>query len=88
MKQDLIRLIKELVGHEFLYLDTSVLIKTTPHTWPIQIWAVCVSPADEIYLMNGLEQWDKLEEGDSNYTKALSSIYQRVQAYHKNFKTA
>jgi hypothetical protein len=88
MKQEVVKMIRELVGGENLYFDTSLLIKITPHTWPVQIWAVSVSPKDEIYLMDGLEVWHQLEETDTNYHKVLSTLYQRLQAYHKNFKTA
>jgi hypothetical protein len=88
MKEDVIKIIKELVGHEYLYFDTSLLVKVSPHTWPVQMWAVCVSPKDEIFLMDGLEQWHELEETDTNYSVVLSTLYQRVNAYHKQFKTA
>jgi hypothetical protein len=52
------------------------------------MWAVCVSPKDEIYLMDGLEQWHQLEETDDNYGFVLSTLYQRVNAYYKQIKTA
>lgn len=79
MKKETTEIIKGLVGHEFLYFATSLLIKISPHTYPVQIWAVCVSPDDEIYLMDGLEQWYKLEETDTNYSRILSTLYQRVK---------
>ena len=36
-----IEIVKELVGNEFLYFDTKVEIKTSPHTYPFAAWAVC-----------------------------------------------
>lgn len=88
MKQQIIESVKNLVGNEFLYFDTSLLIKFTPHTWPIQIWAVCVSPQGDIYLMDGFEEWHKLEETDTNYDRVLSTLYQRISTIEKLFKTA
>jgi hypothetical protein len=88
MKEEIIETIKGLVGHEFLYFDSSLLVKHSPHSWPVQIWAACVSPADEIYLMDGHEQWSKLEETDRSYQEVLAALYQRVKRIEKQFKTA
>lgn len=87
MKEEIVRLIKEMVGHEFLYFDTSLLVKITPHTWPVQMWAVCVSPKHEIFLMDGFEQWHQLEETDINYSVILSTLFQRIQTIYKQVKT-
>lgn len=88
MKQQIIEIVKGLVGTEFLYFDTSLVMKSSPHTYPVHIWAVCVSPNDEIYLMDGFEQWEKLEETDRNYDQVLSTLFQRVSRIEKQFKTA
>lgn len=88
MKQQAIEIIKGLVGHEYLYFDSSLLVKMTPHTWPLQIWGACVSPAGDIYLMDGHQEWHKLEETDRNYHEVLCALYQRVSRIEKQFKTA
>lgn len=88
MKEQIVEMVKGLVGNEYLYFDTSLLIKLSPHTWPIQIWAVCVSPSNDIYIMDGFEQWEKLEESDRNYSEVLLTLFQRVSRIEKQFKTA
>jgi hypothetical protein len=88
MKETIIAMIKDLVGNEYLYFQTSLLVKITPHTWPVQIWAVCVSPKNQIFLMDGLETWNELEETDRNYSVVLQSLFQRMQAIYKTYKTA
>lgn len=88
MKQDVIKMVKDLVGHTYLYFDTALLIKLTPHTWPMAIWGVCVSPSDQVYLMDNAEQWHELKESDVNYSKALNSLYQRVKSIQSTYKTA
>jgi hypothetical protein len=87
MKENIITMIKEMVGHEYLYFSTSLLVKITPHTWPVQMWAVSVSPSDEIFLMDGFEAWHKLEETDRNYSLILSTLNQRIQMIYKQVKT-
>lgn len=87
MKQEIVTMIKGLVGFQYLYFDTPLLIKLTPHTWPVQIWAATVSPSGEIYLMddlmNGDEQWFQLEESDRNYDIVLATLYQRIKTIYK-----
>ena len=88
MKEQTIEIIKGLVGNEYIYFDTSLLIKLTPHTWPVQIWACCVSPSNEIWLMTGYEEWFELEETDKNYDMVLATLFQRVSRIKKTYKTA
>lgn len=76
---DSIEIIKNLVGHDILYFDRAVDIQATPHTYPMQAWAVCVSPHDELYVMDNEEQWDKLELSDRNGALVIGSLYQRLQ---------
>jgi hypothetical protein len=88
MKQELINQVKNLVGEDGnLYFASSLLVKITPHTWPVQIWAVSVKE-NRIALMDGLQNWFELEETDKNYSVVLSTLYQRIQTIYKLAKTA
>ena len=83
MKQEITRLIKDLVGENGnLYFDTALLIKLTPHTWPVQMWAVSVKD-DRIALMDYYQNWSELEEGDNNYDQVLQTLYQRIKTIEK-----
>lgn len=83
MKQEITRLVKDLVGENGnLYFDTALLIKLTPHTWPVQMWAVSVKD-DRIALMDYYQNWSELEEGDNNYDQVLQTIYQRIKTIEK-----
>jgi hypothetical protein len=88
MKQEIVSIIKDLVGHQFLYFNTALLIKLSPHSWPLAIWAICVSPSDQIYVMDNAEEWHELKTSDINYDKVLSTIYQRVKTIKPTYKTA
>ena len=70
---------KDLVGHDYLYFDTAVEVKTTPHSHPFNAWAVCVSPADDLFVMDSDEQWHKVELSDVNASLVLGSLYQRLK---------
>lgn len=85
MKETIITQVKELVGEGVLYFHTALQAKVTPHTWPVQMWAVCVK-GDRIALMDGVQMWHELEETDKNYPIVLSSLYQRIQTIYKQVK--
>lgn len=86
MYKEIVQLVKDLVNHEYLYFDTALQIKLSPHSWPLLMWAVCVSPSDQIFLMDGGEQWHQLEESDINSNKVIETLYQRVSLIHKQYK--
>lgn len=71
--------VKDLVGHEFLYFDTAVEVKITPHSFPFNAWAVCVSPKDELFVMDSDEQWHQIELRDDNAALVIGSLYQRLK---------
>ena len=81
-------MIKELVGHEYLYFDTPVEIKTTPHSHPFAAWAVSVSPNDDIYVMDSDEEWHQLELEDNNAALVIGSLYQRLRLMRVQYKKA
>jgi hypothetical protein len=87
MKDEILKIISELVGDGTLYFSTSLLAKVTPHTWTVQMWAVCVK-GNRIALMDGAEMWHELEETDRNYSIVISSLYQRVRTIKQTLKTA
>jgi hypothetical protein len=78
MFQECVDIVKGLVGHEFLYFNTAVEVRTSPHSFPFNAWAVSVSPKDELYIMDSEEQWHKLEMQDSNAALVIGSLYQRL----------
>lgn len=59
--QECIDIVKELVGHEFLYFDITIEVKITPHSFPFNAWAVCVGPKGHCLLwtvMNNGIRWN------------------------------
>ena len=77
--QECADIVKELVGNEYLYFDNAVEVKVTPHSFPFMALAVCVSPKDELYVMDSDEQWHKVELEDYNAALVIGSLYQRLQ---------
>ena len=88
MFQECIDIVKELVGHEFLYFDTAIEVKVTPHSFPFNAWAVCISPKDELYIMDSDEQWHKVELKDENVSLVIGSLYQRLKLMRVNYAKA
>ena len=77
--QECLEIIKDLVSNDYLYFDTSVEIKITPHTNTFSLWAACVSPQNELYVMDNHEQWHKLELNDNHAAIIVGSLYQRLK---------
>lgn len=86
--QECIEIVKDLVGHEYLYLETAVEIKLTPHNYPLLVWAVCISPKDEMYVMDANEQWHQLTLQDVNASLVVGSLYQRLKLMRINYAKA
>jgi hypothetical protein len=85
---DCIEIVKDLVGNEYLYFDSALQVKVSPHTHPFQVWGVCVSPADAMYIMDSDEQWHKLELTDINAPLMVSSLYQRLGLMRRQYAKA
>jgi hypothetical protein len=83
-----IDIVKDLVGHDYLYFDSAVEVKVTPHTYPFAAWAVSVSPQDDLYVMDGDEQWHKMELGDGNASLVIGSLYQRLRLMRTRYAKA
>lgn len=86
--QECVDIVKELAAHEFLYFDTAVEVKVTPHSFPFNAWAVCVSPKDELYVMDSNEQWHQVELGDENAALVIGSLYQRLKLMNIKYAKA
>lgn len=86
--QECAEIVKDLVGHDYLYFDTSVEVKTSPHSFPFSAWAASVSPKDEIYLMDSDEEWHKVELEDLNASLLLGSLYQRLKLMRIDYAKA
>ena len=81
-------MVKDLVGNDYLYFDNAVEVKVTPHTYPFNAWAVCVSPKEDMYVMDSDEQWHKIELGDQNAALVIGSLYQRLKLMRINYAKA
>ena len=77
--QDCIKIVKEWMGNEFLYFDTALQVKYSPHHFPFSIWGLCVSPNDTLYVMDSDQQWYPLDAKTGNDDLVIASIYQRLQ---------
>lgn len=88
MFQDCIDIIKDLVGNEYLYFDTAIEVKATPHTYPFSAWGTCVSPDNRLYLMDSDEQWHQVEQKDHNAELVIGSLYQRLQLMRVQYAKA
>lgn len=83
-----VEIVKSLVGHDYLYFDSAVEVKLSPHSYPFSAWAACVSPQDLLYLMDGEEQWHAVALTDVNAQLVLGSLYQRLKLMRVNYAKA
>jgi len=86
--QECADIVKGLAGHEFLYFETAIEVKVTPHSVPFNAWAACVSPKDELFLMDSTEQWHQIELADDNAALVIGSLYQRLKLMRVNYAKA
>jgi hypothetical protein len=77
--QECVEIVKNLVGNEYLYFDSAVEVKTSPHSFPFAAWAVSVSPKNELYVMDSNEQWHQVELTDDHALLVIGSLYQRLR---------
>jgi hypothetical protein len=86
MLQEIAFIIKELTGHEYLYFNDALTVKMHPHDhFEVSFWAVCVSRANQVFVMTADEQWHQVEERE---TALIQSLYQRVKLMDKQYKAA
>ncbi len=86
--EECVDIIKNLVGSDYLYFDNAVEVKLTPHTYPFAAWAVCVSPKDDLYVMDSDEQWHQVELKDQNAALVIGSLYQRLRMMRTQYAKA
>lgn len=84
MINEILNILKDLVGKDYLYLDTAIRVKTTPHTPDFNIWAICAS-GNKLFIMDNNEAWTPVEPEDS---LIIPSIYQRVKLIEQQYKIA
>lgn len=77
--KDCVEIVHDLAGNEYLYFDTAVEVKTSPHTYPFLAWGVCASPAGDLYVMDADQQWHKIEPFTGATPLIISSLYQRLK---------
>lgn len=82
MIDNISNIVRDLVGSKYLYFDTALTIKLSPHSFPVNIWAVCTTPApyNLVYVMDAGENWFQVDENDK---VLIESLYQRVQTIKK-----
>ena len=86
--QECTEIVKDLAGNDYLYFDHAVEVKVTPHAPSFQAWAVSVSPANELYIMDSNEEWHKVELSDSNAHLIIGSLYQRLNLLRRSYRKA
>ena len=72
-------MVKDWVGNEYLYFDTALQVKHSPHHFPFTIWGLCVSPTDTLYVMDSDQQWYALDAATGADDMVIGSIYQRLK---------
>ena len=86
--QECIDIVKDLVGNDYLYFESAVEVKVSPHSFPFAAWAVCVSPKNELYVMDSSEQWHQVALDDNNAALVIGSLYQRLRLMRRQYKRA
>ena len=86
--QECIDIVKDLVGNEFLYFDSAIEIKLSPHSYPFYAWGVCVSPTNALYVMDGNEEWHEVDPAVGNAPLVIGSLYQRLQLMRRKYAKA
>jgi hypothetical protein len=77
--QECIEIVKDLVGNEYLYFDSAIEVKVSPHSFPFAAWAVSVSPKNGLFIMDNNEQWHQVELIDDHASLVIGSLYQRLR---------
>lgn len=76
-EQLIVETVRHLVGVDYLYLDSPLVVNPGPFDGPT-FWAVCISPQNQIYLMDADEQWHQVQPTDVNYEAVLQVLNQRL----------
>jgi hypothetical protein len=88
MNTEIAKLIFEISeGANSLILQDAVIIKLSPHHWPLHIYGVCINDKRRIALFDG-DNWHELKKKDDRYNIVAGSIYQRLKSLQSQLKTA
>jgi hypothetical protein len=87
--QEIAHIVSALVGEEYLYFDTELQVKKSPHDeQALFMWAVCAREK-AVYLMDSNQTWHRVHE---HHHLVMASLYQRIKLlekrYSKHLKTA
>ena len=99
---EIAQMVKDLVSHEYLYFSEPLKVKLTPHSPEINLWGICVSPANDVFvcelkavgakLQDGRwherpeEEWHQIEACDQNANIIIPSIYQRIKLIKQQYE--
>ncbi|HEV7620106.1 MAG TPA: hypothetical protein VGO09_00155 [Flavisolibacter sp.] len=83
-----IDIIKDMVGHEYLYFNDGIEIKPGPHIHVFTIWGVACSPRNELFIMDNNEEWHRIDLNDLHAQLIIGSIYQRIKLLRINYAKA
>ena len=72
-------IVRDLVGNDYLYFDSAVEVKVSPHSFPFAAWGVCVSPKNDLYVMDSNQQWHQVELNNDHASLVIGSLYQRLR---------
>lgn len=68
--------VKEWAGNDYLYFDDALKIKLSPHSAPVYVWGVCISPDDVLYIMDNNQEWTAIDNDAPK--EIIQSLYQRL----------
>lgn len=85
--QECIDIIQDLVGDEYLYFESAIEVKTSPHSLPFLAWGVCVSPDDDLFVMDNNQEWHQVKAEAAN-ALLIGSLYQRLQLMRRKYAKA
>ncbi len=83
-----IEIVRGIAGNDYLYFDSAVEVKVNPHTPAFHAWGVCVSPKNDLYVMDGNEQWHQLKTSDQHAHLVIGSLYQRLNLLRVRYAKA
>ncbi|HEX2532814.1 MAG TPA: hypothetical protein VHK69_03705 [Chitinophagaceae bacterium] len=86
--EECVEIVRSLAGHEYLYFDTSVEVKTSPHSYPFSAWGVCVSPDSRLYVMDSGQEWHEVEPESDSSGLVIGSLYQRLRLMRTRYAKA
>lgn len=80
MIDNISNIVRDLVGSKYLYLDSPISIKLSKNSFPLNITAVCTTPApyNIVYVMDGGNQWHELNENSD-----VKPLYTRIKTIQK-----